>query len=222
MKTTIKEVIDGLYETIRLKLVSEGKLPDIKPFIVSDDQAGYISACKTLKETGTLIEIVNDNHQVNHGNTKVNTIYITYEDFDNADHGRMTDFKFNPIETDGEVTGYEKYQTPDGVFDLSLDIRYVVYDATSAYYIEQILLELFNTRGVIQPFDMDNNAFNDVYLTIYRENPFDVSDASFTERGWKYRIKDVDLIGDKLVNENVPKVTDFEFGAKPTLDAGID
>ncbi|MAX80388.1 MAG: hypothetical protein CL843_09450 [Crocinitomicaceae bacterium] len=217
MRVSVKQVIDGLYETIRLKLVELGRLPDVKSYLPSNP-VGYKTELDTLRENGELIYIVNDSHHTERGKVKQNTIFISYKDLESADNGRLSDYLFTKIEDSSEDYHYEKYKTPNGVYDVLIDVRFETYSTTISYFIDELLIDLFKSQ-IVKPYDMDSDVYLEQHLECIRENPYNVSDVSFIEKGSQYRVKDVDIIGNVLIRDDVAVTSDFKLSTDPQVDS---
>jgi len=80
---------------------------------------------------------------------------------------------------------------------------------------EQMIAEALGRSATLNAFNLDGEVTGT--FTIQRQEPFNVSFKDWYERGYRFKVEDVDLIGGKEVG-SVSKFTQFELTLKTTKE----
>lgn len=189
---SIKELMDGVYETIRLELVSKGYLPDKRLSSNNTEWAAAISVHRLNLPSGKeIINIVGDQNISERKKYEVNTIYINY------DGKRVGDLRGSKIYyeqyTDGAQEKYKKLRSPDSAEDIDILISFGTLKVARKREIEELLLNSLGSRRYLKGRD-SNNAELQEFLII-GSGYVDISDDKLDEIQVRYTIKDVYLVG---------------------------
>lgn len=213
MKPSIKltEIDNGLFEVIRLKLVELGHYPDYS--ILTGTEIDKSNQMRTLKDnisnSGLLIEPISTGSSMSRGEKTLNKIIIDRIGIEPATIGigKQNEYVFN--NSSGK---YDKFLTPDSMYDINYQISYSSKDENVATLIEKILIDGLSVRKYIYAIKDDETVLSPFWL--YRKNHFDTSSDTFIERGIRYEAKYINLSGYLPLGQIAP-MTEFIFDIQP-------
>jgi len=212
MSVKLDNVVWGVYEVVRLKLVEEGHYPDVTSV---QDLAQLNVDIQSLRDQGnSIIRLVGDNHATTAPAKKEGTIYISFVDTKTSRLGLEEKHKFEEVKVGDSVDHYRKYKTESALYDVVFNVRYVTYNAVQARRIEHLLLECLGVRKTLEAIDENGQSLNEAF-PLFRGARIDVGGTDFFERGYRYEARYVNLEGLTLLSDNVPVASDIGFDVDP-------
>lgn len=208
MKLTLKQIENGISEAIRLRIVTNGNLPDVTDYATN---ALYQIARNAIKTSGKpIIECFIGGSYKSNEDVKSNDIIISRYGKDPASTGTLATLQYEKV--DG-LPEYTKKKTPEGFFDLTYKITYICYNENDADTIETILHEALGTRRILNALN-DNATIAGTFRFEYR-NYVELNSKDYIERVYYFQSTNIDLLGDETF-DNVPEMNDFDFDAVPS------
>lgn len=184
------EIENGLYEAIRLEIVSRGLLPDITDYI-PNDIAGYEARIQEIKGAGNkIIFIENSGSYQQRENLEENCIIIDQEESAPSQTGTSSVYEYT---YDGINENYVRETTANGLFDLQYRVTMVCYDSEYIAIMQDILRQALGFRKKIN--SMDNNANVTGSFWCFHSSYLRLDSSKFIERAVLFDIPSVDLIG---------------------------
>jgi hypothetical protein len=196
----------GILDAIRTIAVSKGYIPDILQYL-PNNEAGYEEA-KT--EIGDLIEVMGGGQYKSKKHKNENTIVVSFVYVMPSSIGAIGGYKNVP---DGDR--FKVVKNPDTLFDLYFQIVYITREERIITKCEQMIAETFGKSATLKAFNESGEITGE--FTIERQEPFNVSFKDWYERGYRFRVENVDLVGQKEVG-SVAKFTQFGLTIKTTKD----
>lgn len=191
MKLTAQEIENGMYEVIRLLLISNGYLPNALDFI--GDSAGFEAAIQTIISSGKkIIYIENDGSYLAREALKENTILISKEDSVPSSTGTKSqpEYTYDPINTN-----YKKEITAEGLYDLQYRITSICYDTEYLGIMEDIIRVALGFRKKLNAINAAGEITGDFWCWV--ANYINLDSAKYIERAVMFNIPSVDLIGNQ-------------------------
>lgn len=219
------EIENGLYEIIRLKLVSLGYLPDVTNYL-PNNISGWETKVQEIKDAGNkLIFVENSGSYRGRENLEENCIVIDQEDSAPSQTGTksISEYTYNESTED-----YTKETTTNGLFDLQYRISIVCYDASYLAIMQDVIRQTLGFRKKIESIDNDTNVTGSFWC--WRGNYLRLDGSKFMERAMLFNIPSVDLIGNsegvtvaraEQITLNID-VQDYNVGDESIVNDSID
>ena len=208
MKFTRDEIANAFFESLRLKTVEMGYLPDFPAFANVND---YNNAKKAIINTNKeIIEIFNIGSSDSFGEKNSNNISIILQDREPSKMGVGKAFEYVPYNN-----GFKKLKSPELRYDLNLKISYSTTTEKYGSIIEEIIYGALDGRGFMYGVKDDGTAMTGGFE--YKVAGYsDTSDDKYIERGIHYKALHLDLTGWKEVGF-VPKTTQINISLSSTV-----
>ena len=204
---TIEDVGMGLYDAVRKVAVLKGYLPDITDYLPSNE-AGYIAAKKALG--ANLIDVIGGGQWKRKQNKDENCIVVNFVYPMPSRIGRMDRFTNVP---DGDR--FKVIKEADTLFDLYFQIVYMTRDERIITRCEQLIAVALGRTATLNAFNLEGEITGE--FTSVRNEPYDVSTGDYYERGYRFCIEGIDLIGGVEIG-SVSKFTAFEVQLHTTKE----
>jgi hypothetical protein len=210
-----ERVEKSIFEIIRLRLVAEGYLPNIKAY--TKDAAGsalYRAAMAAIRASSKkfCIEIFGMASPQARGETQVPRIIVQTQRALPGDLG-------TPI-TSKVVSGnkYETFRHPYSSVDMQVDIKIVWNTANQLRICNAIIAETLSQRGYIDFHDTPNNE-NKIYLEQLNAG-YDIKDIDqgVTETIIAFQIKDLYTTADIKIEDNGPLINEITVEIKDPVN----
>lgn len=196
-KISQTELDNGMFEALRLKVVSYGYLPDFTLYSNADD---YESAKQDIIDAGKeIIEVHGQGSWKSRGEKNINNIVIDRGTPAPAKSGIGKSFEYDLNDTKDK---YNKTKIADTKWDCPYKITYMCQTSKYCNIIEDIIRSTFGARKLINCINDDEEITGEVW--IYYSSEFDTSGTDFIERGVNYITKNVDLQGAEFIEEITP------------------
>ena len=205
----LEEIDRGIFEALRLKLVSGGYLPDIALF--QNDSAGYDAAKKLIAQNGTLIEVVGVGDISARGELHLNKIFIDRTDGRPGNIGGFATKTYLPNTLDPEKT--DIYLNPTSSDNITYEITYITNLTRVDRIIYQAIRNVFKRNGYVYGIKQDGTRTAKGFEFYYRTE-MDKSGNKFMEKTFMYEAVDV-FIEEMEFLETVVKITEIEAGISP-------
>jgi hypothetical protein len=204
MRFTLEQIDRAIEWAIRDEVIAKGYWPNQRGFLISGDEAGYTTALDNLS---VRIDVFGVGGYKDREQLKKNNIIIDRADGigDGMMSFSLTDIVRNPNGT------YKKVDVGQGSNNIEYEIRFVADDVFLDRVINTILLNAFNRRKEIFGVNSDLSLTTHSFF-IERNGPaVDLSDKDYIERVYKYIVRDVFIGDEKIVEDNIPAVTQIKL-----------
>lgn len=197
---TIEDVGMGLYDALRKVAVMKGYLPDITDYL-PNDEAGYIAAKKAIG--ANLIDVIGGGQWRRKQNKDEDCIVVNFVYPMPSKIGRMGQYTNVP---DGDR--FKVIKEADTLFDLYFQVVYMTRDERVITRCEQLIAQTFGRIANLKAFNLDGEITGE--FAAIRNEPFDVSTGDYYERGYRFCVEGIDLIGGVEVG-SVSQFSAFEL-----------
>lgn len=206
MKFSTIQIGDGIFETIRKKVVEKGYLPDIANYYPGN-KPGYQAAKDQIISSGKrLIEVFNVGNWKSRDEKNTGEIILDRIGISASEIGRVKrSFKYDVNGSDDNL--YDKKEQPSSRYNVEFQLTYLTDLEEYADIIDSILIESLGIKKLISALNDNQEEVGKFWL--FRSADFDTSGKDFIERGYRYTAKWVDL-EDDIDHGTVHKFTDFE------------
>lgn len=154
---------NGIYNTIRLKLVELGHIPDRANYA---NEGLYNTAVEALRNTGkTIISVRNANTGINRGEMKNNVFYINSISRNNGDYGGGKAV-IEEYKTIDNQTRFRRVFMPSKPQDITVEISYKTDNIKMDILMRTILLTVLGERSYINAYSDDGTA-GDAFLLMF-------------------------------------------------------
>lgn len=201
---TIKAIDRAIYESIRLKVVAEGRLPDWRSIAGTGTtkQANYEAAKAALRATVTLIEVVSIGSFNSKDEKTLSRISINRKTQTNGSIGSAGIEEYKP---NGNGT-FNKVTYPDSSTDIAYEIRVITDKTADERLCGTIINKALGRRKALTMFNDDFTPNTDYFLIEFTGS-VDVSNESFREVIYNYTVRDVFIDETNELSTVVPLTT---------------
>jgi hypothetical protein len=197
-----QHVYNGIYNSIRLKLVALGVLPDRTLYL---NVGLYNAAVEALRLTGkTIIEVRNVNAGISRQDMNTNTFYINLIGRENGDFGggKATIIDYQNEE---DKTRFRRIFQPARPQDLNIEVSFKTEDIETDQFMRAVLLEVLGERNHITSYSDDGTAGDSFWLMFNGEVSMDK--GKMLDKRARYTAKDLILISPIVLKDNIPPAT---------------
>lgn len=202
MRFQLAEIDRAFYEHLRIAIVAQGLLPDITAYA---DAESYATALQAINNP---IEIFGVGNQVARGRVKDNKIVIDRILLQKGNIGALSVETHTAYE-EGGVEKRRRERFPSSTYNITYQIGYTTNNIESDRILHQIILDKLGGHGFLNGIKQDGTMTESKfhYDNIdYR----DMSSGDYTERIFRYAVKDVFISENAVLEEGLSPLIDFQ------------